>query len=251
MTDITLKKKEITLNYTDAFDEIITSPDHTEEESLSDTSSMVSVDDVLEDFDVTFITDDEDDDSGVLVVKEDPKKILSHKEHLTKLNEYYKKQLDECGDMLQGKLNWKSSQPSPTSSSSENDLDHFPTLTAKPMTKREQKEAAMVSKPLFDPKPLPPLPSRRNNTAAGVGFNKKSWFCKNLIQTGTCRFGNRCIYAHSLDEVESNIHWCKYYTKCNNVSVSPVTNTYVNKGRYKCVRRHPNEAITNFVKRMQ
>lgn len=79
--------------------------------------------------------------------------------------------------------------------------------------------------------------------------NKKFWFCKNLFQTGKCKFGENCIFAHSEEEVKRQSTECKFGMRC--FAVSRFNNQYINIGPKKCLHLHKNENIRNLIMRMQ
>jgi hypothetical protein len=237
------------INYLDAFDDVVI-----EEYSLDD--EIISLDSSDEgEYEVTFITDDEDEDDDFEAIEE-PKELPeeSKKDRLKWLNEKYKDDLEKCNHALEGKLNWVST---PVSSCVNDSLDknEYPDINAKP-----KKEKKFSLKPIHKKcqKPMnvdiwvrDSLPSQINIIAPPKpqAF-KKNWFCKNLIQTGTCKFGDRCIFAHTLAEVEANTEQCKFGQRCNNVKmINP--KQYINSGKYKCVRLHPAENINSFIKRVQ
>lgn len=81
--------------------------------------------------------------------------------------------------------------------------------------------------------------------------NKKIWFCKNLIQSGKCRFGDKCVFAHTKDEIRQNVATCKFNERCR--AVTKEGKKYINliDCPRKCARLHPHEKISDFVRRMQ
>jgi hypothetical protein len=79
--------------------------------------------------------------------------------------------------------------------------------------------------------------------------SKKLWFCKNIIQTGFCRYGNECLYAHTIKEVKEHVTKCRFGMDCHNVKKT--NGIVVNSGPRKCIRLHGKETIDNFIKRMQ
>lgn len=264
------------ISYLDAFDEVVIEDySSNEDESFDleieddiislDSSDLKIEDDIISidssdleieeeeegEYEVTFISDDEDDDNDFEAVKELPKE--SKESQLKQLNEKYKDDLEKCNQVLEGKLNWVSAPISHVNDSL--DKDEYPDINAKP-----KKEKKFGLKPIQKKTQKPMdidihvknfFPSQINIRAPAKQLPlKKNWFCKNLIQTGTCRFGDKCIFAHTLTEVEANTEQCKFGQRCNNVKII-APNQYINSGKYKCIRRHPNENINSFVKRVQ
>jgi hypothetical protein len=68
-----------------------------------------------------------------------------------------------------------------------------------------------------------------------VNRNQKTRLCKNV---STCAFGDRCHYAHKLDDLK--IADCAFGNEC--IFVTNESNGYMNKNNVKlCYFRHPNE----------
>ncbi len=80
--------------------------------------------------------------------------------------------------------------------------------------------------------------------------SRKIWFCRNIIQRGTCHAGTRCLYAHSKMEVADNVSMCKFGDGCR--LVTQTRDGFVNNNpERKCVRKHKSETIEEFISRMQ
>jgi hypothetical protein len=263
--------------YIDAFDEIVEDYSDDDAESLVSLDSFDIEEDEDTDFEVTFISDDEDEDKNedededFKLERPNNSEQETKEERMKLLNEKYKCDLEKCGEVLAGKLNWVTAKV-PTGSMV--NKSEFPDISTEP--KREKK---FNLKPLYSKKSRPLdikvivsnspsqliIPQKQqqckySSKVCPFGKNcrfkhndkiqKKNWFCKNLIQTGTCRFGDRCIYSHTLEEIEQNVDWCKFKFRCNNVNRVGETK-YINVGKYKCIHRHPNENITNLINRIQ
>lgn len=271
------------INYIDAFDDVVIEDYFSDEEEEDDAhSSSTSAnnddndddvdhlvqltdednkdnkdDDDDDEYEVTFLTDDDEDDDGDFDTSEDPVKSLSKDElkqaHLQRLNDKYKVDLILCNKALEGKMNWVSSAAL-TSSCGVVDKNDYPDVHSKP--KREKK---FRLKPIKNQRPMNIEIKVKDHVPSQIHMRapqpkppvlKKNWFCKNLIQTGTCKFGTRCIFAHTLAEVENHTEQCKFGKRCNNIRMTG-HNQYVNSGKYKCIRKHPHENISNFIKRVQ
>lgn len=256
--------------YLDAFDETIVTHDDLSSD-YNDSYSTYSGDDddvfldddvsdddekILSDSDSYSLYSDDDDDFSKFFddfeitprVKSEPSK----EERINHLNKIYKDDLEKCHKALEGKLNWVTSKPSIESVA---DINEFPNINVKPNQGKRLHLKKILKKNI---KPLninikikPNKPSQINMYVPRKKLPlKKKWFCKNLIQTGECRFGNKCIFAHTLKEIENHTEKCKFGHRCNNVSKIS-KNEYINNGYYKCIHRHPNENINNFIKRVQ
>jgi hypothetical protein len=92
-------------------------------------------------------------------------------------------------------------------------------------------------------------PSRDGGQQSDNNKTKKIWFCKNLIQQGFCKFGDKCAYGHSKEEIKAHASDCRFGDQCKAVKKEGVT--YVNVGNQKCVRIHPRERIGDFIMRTQ
>lgn len=236
-----------------------------EEYDADDETTRVVVE---EEEEVTFISDDEDGDNYE-PVDESYEDKESYEDRIKRLNLKYKNELEKCNEALKGKLNWTANtQPLTVLQNKNLDAVEFPNLNdEEPPRKRStlKKFTLTPLKPLKNKKPQPMdvevvirnYPSTINIRAPpkyvadpAQSRPKKNWFCKNLIQTGTCRFGDNCIFAHTLGEVEKHVEWCRFGQRCNNVNKVNRFH-YINVGNYKCIRRHPNEGISNFIKRVQ
>ena len=42
----------------------------------------------------------------------------------------------------------------------------------------------------------------------------KTKYCRNIQETGRCKFGTRCVYAHDKLEIKQTVHPCKYGRRC-------------------------------------
>lgn len=103
---------------------------------------------------------------------------------------------------------------------------------------------------------------------------RKIWLCKNIFkisttagflydsikieETGTCRFGNNCVYAHSSEEVRQHLESCKFKEECKGVKITQIKKEDKKVRRYennpetrKCCRLHPKERVIDFIKRIQ
>lgn len=99
---------------------------------------------------------------------------------------------------------------------------------------------------------------------------RKIWLCKNMFKIitdeisvkieefGICKFGDRCIYAHSRQDIQNALQECIYKDKCNAVKLVYIIKDGKRVRRYKnnpeirkCNRLHPNERIFDFISRIQ
>ena len=265
------------INYIDAFDDVVIeeyfSDEDEDDEHLSSSLKSSSSDlklltdeedddeEVQDEYEVTFLTDEEDEDGDFETRDEDSKTLSDSKQaHLRRLNDKYKADLILCNKALEGKMNWVSAplpQASPRSSMSRSrftNKNDYPDVHAKP-----KPEKKFRLKPIKNQRPMNIEIKVKDHVPSQIHIRppppkppvlKKNWFCKNLIQTGTCKFGARCIFAHTLAEVENHTEQCKFGQRCNNIRMIGY-NQYVNAGKYKCIRKHPRENISDFIKRVQ
>jgi len=77
--------------------------------------------------------------------------------------------------------------------------------------------------------------------------SKKIWLCKNLVQNGSCKFGDGCKFAHTYPEIKAAVKDCTHGVNCRAVKKDGLR--YLNDGPRKCVRLHPRERIADFVAR--
>ncbi|MGL5962379.1 MAG: zinc finger CCCH domain-containing protein [Cetobacterium sp.] len=108
---------------------------------------------------------------------------------------------------------------------------------------------------------------------------RKIWLCKNIFkispsttssggdhlydsikieETGNCRFGDHCVYAHSSEEIRQNLEECKFKEECKGVIITQIKKDDKKVRRYennpearKCCRLHPKERFIDFIKRIQ
>jgi len=104
---------------------------------------------------------------------------------------------------------------------------------------------------------------------------RKIWLCKNIFkfssnatgslydsikieETGNCRFGDNCVYAHSSEEIRQNLEECKFKEKCKGIIITQIKKDDKKVRRYennpetrKCCRLHPKERFIDFIKRIQ
>jgi hypothetical protein len=104
---------------------------------------------------------------------------------------------------------------------------------------------------------------------------RKIWLCKNVFkiskttgevlyesikieEIGNCRFGDHCIYAHSLEEIRQNVESCKFKEECKGVKITQIQKDDKKVRRYennfetrKCCRLHPKERFIDYIKRIQ
>ncbi|UPA43519.1 zinc finger CCCH domain-containing 37 [Iridovirus CN01] len=159
-----------------------------------------------------------------------------------------------------------------------------------PMVTAPQVSAPRMSTPQVSPSRVSPVVSRsptpsRSRTPSvcseSSDSDKKNILCKNIfnIENGqivqlkdkVCRFGNKCVFAHSRIEVENKIKSnlemfkCSYQdskTGCLGIRMSFVykkdkdgkerkTRCYTNNGNRKCYKIHTNERVTDFIVRTQ
>lgn len=103
---------------------------------------------------------------------------------------------------------------------------------------------------------------------------RKIWFCKNMFKitlpkvqkagepaniekSGICRFGDSCIYAHSIEEIKQNLEKCKFEENCKNIKIIQIIKNDKKVRRYenisetrKCNRLHPKERVIDFITRL-
>lgn len=271
---------------------ILAEPEHWDEESLSDDGYEAYNSDYEPDY-----YDDADDEEAELAAEED--KILEHSVYMKIVNEKYAKALEECGEVLEGKLNWVDFENEPTS---DLDEEEYPTLPGKMEKPRERystcqnfkKSPIKINVISFGPsrlnfrklvvkidrvckyilqgevcpfgdecrfthtlkKPLCKFgPDCKNKKCTAFhprkssDKTKKIWFCKNVITRGECRFGDKCVFAHTVEEVQKHVEPCKFGNNCR--AVKRVNGKYTNFGPRKCVRLHPKEQVKDFVARTQ
>lgn len=120
-------------------------------------------------------------------------------------------------------------------------------------------------------------PRKASGSSVGVTTSfdnelfRKIWLCKNMFnvvkdstnlvkieETGKCRFGDHCVYAHSIEEVRQNLDHCKFNEDCKAVKITQIKKDDKKVRRYennlesrKCCRLHPKERIIDFIKRIQ
>lgn len=84
----------------------------------------------------------------------------------------------------------------------------------------------------------------------GQRKSKKIWMCKNeKARKGSCRFGDNCVYAHSIEEVARTASRCNNYRHCKYVRFDGVKYDNAPGIDRKCNRYHDRETIGNFVDR--
>lgn len=105
------------------------------------------------------------------------------------------------------------------------------------------------------PTPSDKVPEARKHILCRKMFS----VLKDRIQLMTCKFEKRCIFAHSLEELEENLHQCS--RGCPKIKLS--TRIIEKNGQFKkisrvenvnnenrCLRIHPSEKIKCYVRRM-
>ena len=85
----------------------------------------------------------------------------------------------------------------------------------------------------------------------------KTKYCRNIQETGNCKFGNKCVYAHDKLEIKQNVRPCKYGRRCNLIKQTLRIDRGGNKrvcfrnlinGKY-CPNIHDMETIDNYIAR--
>ena len=74
--------------------------------------------------------------------------------------------------------------------------------------------------------------------------NAKVKLCKSVYDKQPCKFGSKCRFAHSVNDLE-----CGYGTCCKKIQLTQ--NKYINIGNVKCDRKHPGETTQCLISRMQ
>lgn len=96
--------------------------------------------------------------------------------------------------------------------------------------------------------------------------SRKMRLCKNiftitseeLTETGICKFGETCIYAHTKEELRQNIEECRFGENCKSVDLvfkkksdGKKVRRYENTSGRKCHRLHTKERVIDYIKRTQ
>lgn len=78
--------------------------------------------------------------------------------------------------------------------------------------------------------------------------NIKTRYCENISKTGKCRHGAKCLFAHSIDELQ--IPPCGYGANCIFVTKNAETGKWESRTDTKtCQHLHPQEAKSDFLLR--
>jgi hypothetical protein len=116
--------------------------------------------------------------------------------------------------------------------------------------------------------------SSKDNPSNGNELSRKIWLCKNkfkisktdgniyecfkIEERGTCKFGDHCIYAHSIEDVRQGVQSCRFAEKCKGINIIYIQKDNQKVRRYennsetrKCCRLHPKERMLDFTKRIQ
>jgi hypothetical protein len=102
--------------------------------------------------------------------------------------------------------------------------------------------------------PVAPVAQRKH-----ILCKKMFSFEKDKMQVMNCRFENRCIFAHSVQELEENLHQCK--NGCQKIRISiriierngqfkKISEVENVNSENKCLRIHPGEKIKCYIRRM-
>ena len=90
---------------------------------------------------------------------------------------------------------------------------------------------------------------------------KKLKFCTSIVRTGKCSFENKCMFAHTMEEVANTVRKCPNKSKCPLVEKQKIVGddgfevvsnsvVYVNINKTpKCMYIHNKESIKNYVAR--
>lgn len=198
------------------------------------------------------------------------RKLEKQKQRDEQYNVKINKQLDECGDLLKGKMAWVANfnvkepagtqfpvskvdhskvQPKKFSSNhagghaSGHASKHF--MNERPFEVPVRVGGLTSDVTLYKPEPVvqhsrPQMPNQAPEKT------KKIWMCRNVK---SCRFGDRCMFAHSVGEIEAAVTKCNYHV-CTRVR--KLNGRYTNTlNERKCLRLHRNEDIDNFIERTQ
>jgi hypothetical protein len=117
-------------------------------------------------------------------------------------------------------------------------------------------------------------PSSQEETSFDTSSFRKIWLCKNIFkisttsgslydcikieETGHCRFGDNCVYAHSTEQIRQNLELCRFNEECKGIKITQIKKDDKKVRRYennpetrKCCRLHPKERVIDFIKRIQ
>jgi len=118
-----------------------------------------------------------------------------------------------------------------------------PTPEAKVVEKKEKKVTRVEEKWTTIKKSKKNKTKNMKTTKKETKKETKHSLCKHLKN---CRYGDKCGWAHSLDELKP----CRFGNKCRNVEKK--NGVYVNKKNCrKCTFKHPEETLRNICSRMK